>query len=247
MSAGFLPFLSNGGGFLQIMEDNKQDIIQTQAEENNAELKKTARHTWIGDRDEVRPDQMQRTVTRMTFPSDEVRSTKLVEKEKKPYKGFITDEEVEFAEKAAEIDRIARAERLAARQTMTQTRVYSGFGSSIEEEKAPEEEAQQPQEQPVKVRRRRSFNVHIADSRKFKRLIVLAVAFFVLLAFEISFAVMKAQTASLPDRTAEFKSQTEALQTDNEALRKSADEIGEYDQVKELRDSWQRIKDKLAE
>jgi cytoskeletal protein RodZ len=130
---------------------------------------------------------------------------------------------------------------------MTQTRVYSGFGSSIEEEKAPEEEAQQPQEQPVKVRRRRSFNVHIADSRKFKRLIVLAVAFFVLLAFEISFAVMKAQTASLPDRTAEFKSQTEALQTDNEALRKSADEIGEYDQVKELRDSWQRIKDKLAE
>ena len=27
MSAGFLPFLSNGGGFLQIMEDNKQDIV----------------------------------------------------------------------------------------------------------------------------------------------------------------------------------------------------------------------------
>ena len=252
MSAGFLPFIEKRGADTRIMEDNKQDkTLTTEEIENREELRKTARHTWIGDRDEVRPDMMQRTVTRMTFPQDDVRdtrmvSTKLVEKERKPYKGFITDEEVEFAEKAAEVDRMARAERMAARQTMTQTRVYSGFGSGMEEEKAPETETNSEQEH-ARVRRRRSFNIQIADSRKFRRLIVLAAAFLILLAFEISFAVMKAETASLPGKTADLKTQTETLQTENETLQKSADELGEYDQIKELRDSWQRIKDKLAE
>lgn len=232
------------------MEDNKQDKILTQEEiENREELRKTARHTWIGDRDEVRPDMMQRTVTRMTFSQEDARDTKLVktklvEKEKKPYRGFITDEEVEFAEKAAEIDRISAAERKAARENMSQTRVYSGFGSGMEEEQAPEEEIK---EHPAKVRRRRSFNIHIADSRKFKRLIVLAAAFLVLIAFEISFFVMQAQTASLPGKTSDLKTQTETLKTENEALQQSINDIGEYDQVKELRDSWQRIKDRLAE
>jgi cell division protein FtsL len=129
---------------------------------------------------------------------------------------------------------------------MTQTRVYSGFGSSIEaEEENPQEEQEQPK--PARVRKKRTFSVSISDSRKFKRLIVLAAAFFILLAFEISFVVMREQISSLPGKTADLKSQTETIQTENEALQKSADELGEYDQIKELRDSWQRIKDRLGE
>ena len=228
------------------MDERKQDENLIQEIENRDERRKTARHTWIGDRDEIRPDLAERPVTRMTVPASEIASTRLVEKEKKPYRGFITDEEVEFAEKAAEIDRRARAERIAARETMTQTRVYSGFGSSIEaEEEKPQEEQEQPK--PARVRKKRTFSVSISDSRKFKRLIVLAAAFFILLAFEISFVVMREQISSLPGKTADLKSQTETIQTENEALQKSADELGEYDQIKELRDSWQRIKDRLGE
>ena len=228
------------------MDERKQDENLIQEIENRDELRKTARHTWIGDRDEVRPDLVERPVTRMTVPASEIASTRLVEKEKKPYRGFITDEEVEFAEKAAEIDRRARAERMAASEAMTQTRVYTGFGSRIDaEEEGPQEEQEQPK--PAKVRRKRTFNISIADNRKFRRLIVLAAAFFILLAFEISFVVMREQISTLPGKTAELKSQTETLTTENEALQKSADELGDYDQIKELRDSWQRIKDKLAE
>ncbi len=227
------------------MEDREHSKDLRQAEVNNeAEgmaTKKTV-HTWIGDKDEISPAFSERPVTRATFQTEGVRSTRLVEKEKKPYKGFITDEEVEFAEKAAEIDRRARAERLAARETMTQTRVYSGFGSAIEEEKPQAEETEK-----VRPHRRKSYNIHIADSRKFKRLIVLAAVLAVLLAFEISFVFMKAQISSLPDRTQDLRSRTEALQTENSELQKSVDEMGDYDQIKELRDSWQRIKDKLAE
>ena len=228
------------------MDERKQDENLIQEIENRDELRKTARHTWIGDRDEVRPDLVERPVTRMTVPASEIASTRLVEKEKKPYRGFITDEEVEFAEKAAEIDRRARAERMAASEAMTQTRVYTGFGSRIDaEEEGPQEEQEQPK--PAKVRRKRTFNISIADNRKFRRLIVLAAAFFILLAFEISFVVMREQISTLPGKTAELKSQTETLTTENEALQKSADELGDYDQIKELRDSWQRIKDRLAE
>lgn len=228
------------------MDERKQDENLIQEIENRDERRKTVRHTWIGDRDEIRPDLVERPVPRMTVPASEIASTRLVEKEKKPYRGFITDEEVEFAEKAAEIDRRARAERIAARETMTQTRVYSGFGSSIEaEEENPQEEQEQPK--PARVRKKRTFSVSISDSHKFKRLIVLAAAFFILLAFEISFVVMREQISSLPGKTADLKSQTETIQTENEALQKSADELGEYDQIKELRDSWQRIKDRLGE
>jgi cell division protein FtsL len=228
------------------MDERKQDENLIQEIENRDELRKTARHTWIGDRDEVRPDLVERPVTRMTVPASEIASTRLVEKEKKPYRGFITDEEVEFAEKAAEIDRRARAERMAASEAMTQTRVYTGFGSRIDaEEEGLQEEQEQPK--PAKVRRKRTFNISIADNRKFRRLIVLAAAFFILLAFEISFVVMREQISTLPGKTAELKSQTETLTTENEALQKSADELGDYDQIKELRDSWQRIKDRLAE
>ena len=186
------------------MDERKQDENLIQEIENRDERRKTARHTWIGDRDEIRPDLVERPVPRMTVPASEIASTRLVEKEKKPYRGFITDEEVEFAEKAAEIDRRARAERIAARETMTQTRVYSGFGSSIEaEEENPQEEQEQPK--PARVRKKRTFSVSISDSHKFKRLIVLAAAFFILLAFEISFVVMREQISSLPGKTADLK------------------------------------------
>jgi cell division protein FtsL len=231
------------------MEDNRQDKDLKQAELNKEAEETTSRvtrHTWIGDKDEVRPDLAARPVTRKTFSDAGDRgtrmvTTRIVEREKKPYRGFITDEEISRAEAAAEIDRRAIAESRAAREALMQTRVYGVIPEQEEEEK-PEEKAPEP-----KPRRKRTVNIQITDNKKFRRLIVLLAVFVVLLAFEISFALMKARTAALPDSTARLRSKTATLQANNTELQESIDKIGDYDEVKANRDSWKKIRDQLAE
>jgi cell division protein FtsL len=232
------------------MEENRQDKDLKQAELNTeaeGTTSRVTRHTWIGDKDEVRPDGTVRTVTRSTIADTDMRGTKMiktkiVERPKKPYRGFITDEEISQAEAAAEIDRRALAESRAAREEIAQTRIYSGFGEPEKAEDKPEEEPQKP-----KVRRKKTVNIQIADNKKFRRLVVLLAVFVVLLAFELSFAVMKARTAALPGSTAELRSKTETVQANNTAIQESIDKIGDYDEVKANRDSWQKIRDQLAE
>lgn len=232
------------------MEENRQDKDLKQAELNTeaeGTTSRVTRHTWIGDKDEVRPDGTVRPVTRSTIADTDMRGTKMiktkiVERPKKPYRGFITDEEISQAEAAAEIDRRALAESRAAREEIAQTRIYSGFGEPEKAEDKPEEEPQKP-----KVRRKRTVNIQIADNKKFRRLVVLLAVFVVLLAFELSFAVMKARTAALPGSTAKLRSKTETVQANNTAIQESIDKIGDYDEVKANRDSWQKIRDQLAE
>ena len=236
------------------MEDNRQekDLKQTeQNTESDGTTSRVTRHTWIGDKDEVRPDMAVRPVTRASVSDETGRSTrmvttKIVERQKRPYRGFITDEEISQAEAAAEIDRRAaaesRARRESAMETLTQTRVYSGLDVPEEADAAAEEE-----EAPKKkARRKRSVSIDITDSAKFRRLVVLAAVFIVLLAFEISFAVMKVRTASLPGSTSKLRSKTTTMQADNAVLQESIDKIGDYDEVKANRDSWQKIRDQLA-
>lgn len=227
------------------MDENRQDKDLNQAEFNKdsgTKISKKTRHTWIGDKDEVRPDAALRPVSRMTLQDSEERGTRIVTREKKPYKGFITDDEVKYAEAAAEVDRRSRAEGKAAREALAQTRVYSGIGSGLDDgEKEPEES------KPAQTHPHKSIRVRVTDSRKFKRLIALAVVLVCLLAFEISFFVMKAETASLPGRTEKTKAQTEDTLRENEKIQGSIDEIGDYDRVKDNRDSWLKIRDKLAE
>ena len=232
------------------MEENRQDKDLKQAELNTeaeGTTSRVTRHTWIGDKDEVRPDGTVRPVTRSTIADTDMRGTKMiktkiVERPKKPYRGFITDEEISQAEAAAEIDRRALAESRAAREEIAQTRIYSGFGEPEKAEDKPEEEPQKP-----KVRRKKTVNIQIADNKKFRRLVVLLAVFVVLLAFELSFAVMKARTATLPGSTAKLRSKTETVQANNTAIQESIDKIGDYDEVKANRDSWQKIRDQLAE
>ena len=225
------------------MEEKTQDRL-SQTQENNTAENKPSRHTWIGDAEEIKaPDYSEQPIPRTTYQDIAERQTKLVVREKKPYRGFITDEEVKNAEAAAEIDRMARAESRAAREGMAQTRIYTGLGSGLEDEDKKAEE----EEKPVKKRRKRSFNVRVADSNKFRRLVALAAVFVLLLLFEISYFVMKAETAALPGRTASLRSQVTSAQANNAELKKTADELGDYDDIEALRDSWKTIRDKLAE
>lgn len=223
------------------MEDNKQDKAKTQTELNKEEIRRPTGHTWIGDRDEIRPDATVRPVTRATIADGEARPTRLVERQKRPYRGFITDEEVKHAEAAAEIDRMSRAESQAARDRMMQTRVYSGLGSGLDDEEEKEEKA------PETARRtRRHITIRMDDEKKRKRLIALLAVFVMLLAFEISYFVMKAETASFPGKTEQLKAQTEAVTAENENIQGESEKLGDRDEIAANRDSWQKIRDQLA-
>lgn len=231
------------------MAENNEGKSPVQ-EENKENAKPRTKHTWIGDKDEIRPDQVLRPVSSSTYYGDLNRKTKLVERKKKPYKGFITDEEVKFAEAAAEVDRRAREESQAAREELARTRIYRGFDSvpqdpdavrSADADKADDEEKQSGERKP----KNRIHRIRIADDRKFRRLTALLVVFILLIAFEVSFLVMKAQTSSLPGKTKELRNQTEQIRTENAGLEKENEELGDVDDIKENRDSWQRIKDKL--
>ena len=228
------------------MEENKQDTLQSENKENNNTASgKATRHTWIGDPDEIRPQPINRTVTRMTQNLDNFddRGTRVVEKQRKEYKGFITDDELKSAEAQAEADRQAREAEKAAREvSMSQTRIYTGFGSGMEE--TPEEKKKPARKlRPVK----KTFVFSIADDRKFRRLKILAAVFVLILAFEICFAVMQYKSANLPGKTAELKSQTEAMLEENKELKSESENLGNYEEIKELRDSWERLKEQLEE
>lgn len=242
------------------MEENRQDILQTENTENKettaAEAestsrqtmfssRQTGRHTWIGDKDEIVPGSVDMQANRKTTFFSEIndRQTRIVEKQRKEYRGFITDEEVRDAETQAERDRITRererAER-AARQEMSQTRIYTGLGSGLDDEK-PVPEKRKPSWT------KRTFTVNVSDSRKFRRLIAVAVLLVLILAFEIGFAAMKMSIRNLPGKTEEVKKETAQLLEKNEELQQKSDALGEIEQIKELRDSWQRLNERLTE
>ena len=243
------------------MEENRQDILQTENTENKETAaadtegasrqtvftqRQTGRHTWIGDKDEIAPGSVDMRTTRATtfVPDINERQTKIVEKQRKAYRGFITDEEVRDAETQAEIDRAAREKERterAARQELAQTRIYTGFGSGMDEEEKPAAEKRKPS------LTKRTFTVNVSDSRKFRRLIPVAVVLVLILAFEIGFAAMKMSIRSLPDKTKEVKNQTEQLLEKNEELQQRSDALGDIEQIKELRDSWQRLNERLTE
>ena len=58
---------------------------------------------------------------------------------------------------------------------------------------------------------------------------------------------MQYKTPSLPDKTEELKDQTAAMLEENEALKTESENLGNYEEIKELRDSWERLKEQLEE
>ena len=225
-----------------IMDENKQEIRQTEGQENKRTFSRdTSRHTWIGDKNEIRPD-LERTVTRMTqvIAETDDRSTRLVEKQRKAYRGFITDEEVKSAEDRAETERRKRAEEKAARLEMAQTRVYTGFGSGLDDDTSGKAE-------PQKKRTRKVYSINVSDRKVRSRLLAVAVILVLMLVFDIGYLFLNHSVKVLPGRTEEAQKETAEMIAETEELQQKADALGDYDQLKELRDSWQRLKDQLEE
>ena len=216
--------------------------------------KNTRKHTWIGDPDEVRPDQRQRNVEKIagTVPESDERTTILVERKRKAYRGFITDEEVKASEEQAEAMRKAREASRASWTQPAETRIYTGIGSGMNENRAEEKPAAEgppakPPAEPKPPRKKKVYRFDMSDDRKFRRFKVLIAVFLIALAFDLCFVFLKYSASGLPDKTAALKEQTSELNKENEKLRSDAEKLGDYDQIKELRDSWQRIKDQLDE
>ena len=177
----------------------------------------TDRHTWIEDRDQ----------------HEQIGKTRLVEKQRKPYSGFITDEQIEEGKEAIRID--DRRTRIAEiSPELRQTRVYSGFGTEL---------GDTPAEQPAV----RKSKVYVLDDSKRKRLLAIVAVFILLVVFELSFVMMKISAGRLPEKTAAAKAETAQLQIENNKLKEEAAEIGEYDQVKDNKESWERLRNRLTE
>ena len=225
------------------MEDKNQETLHTEDRENNKTVTRQTRHTWIGDADEIRPQGMDRTVTRMTavLPETDDKTTKVVERQRKAYKGFITDDEVRDAETRAEEDRKARAAQRAAREEFSQTRIYTGLGSGLDDN----EEKTEPEK--TRPARKKNYTFTVPTGRRLKGFIAAAVVLVLLIAFEAGFLLMKSGASKMPAKTEQIKEQTTELQARNEELQQTADALGDPEQAKELRDSWQRLVERLEE
>ena len=199
--------------------------------DNKNREKNRSRHTWIGDEDEVkRQAEMAERKTYTLTPQ----ATRIVEKQRKKRTGFITDEELENSE----IIRIEdRRTTLVSKEDISQTRIYDPL---LHESDKTEEAGPASQKKPEYV------TVKMTEGGMRKLLTAIAALVLVLLLFEISFFVMRSNAASLPDKAASVEKETSEILEENAGLEEKAETYGDEEQIKELKESWERLKEKLG-
>ena len=208
-----------------------------------------SRHTWIGEENKIDdPDEMVWTDERantetpigggiggVRIVTTDVFRTRVVEKQKKPYKGFITEDELRSNEI---FPRNARSRLNLDREELLQTRVYPGFPGITDETEADPEG--KPATSPV-------ITLSLSDRGTVRKLIAAGIIVLLLLAFEISYVCMRHGISALPGKTESVKAQSEEVLTENEELAEQAEEYGDYDQLKENKESWERLKEKIGQ
>ena len=217
--------------------------------ENNKE--NLSRHTWIGEENKIDdPDKMEwsEDAPRRETPigdgiggvntvTTDVFKTRVVEKQKKPYSGFITDEELSNSDI---FPKDSRRELKLDREELMQTRVYTGF-PGIDREPEPEPES------AAASFLRGSKTIRISDKTKFRRLIAAGVILLLLLAYVISYVCISNNIKDYPDKTEALKAQTEEVTEENSTLKEETEVYGDYDQMKESKESWERLKEKIEQ
>lgn len=202
------------------------------------------------------------------------KATRLAEKQKKPYSGFITDDELRNSMiiDPEEIRKTGAYDSAGLKET----RIYQGLGSGLDSgrnetltgadgsagsiksgnglkglkgksDDTSARESAGDSKMPERIRRGRKVSFRIADSNKFRRLIAILVIFALILAFDISFLLMKSGIKTLPARTEKAKAEAAELQAENKRIAEESAQYGNYDDVKDLKESWERLKEKIAE
>lgn len=85
----------------------------------------------------------------------------------------------------------------------------------------------------------------IKDAKKFKRFVVIIGILLFLAISEVTFIKMKIENAALPKQIAELEEKRDAIISENNQLKESVFDLGNYDNKKGLEDSWARLKAKL--
>ncbi len=90
-------------------------------------------------------------------------------------------------------------------------------------------------------------SIRISDSRRFRRFLVLCAVFAVILALEISYFYVKPYVDRMPEEIAGVNKQVKELRAENKELKTETDNAGDFESKKELKESWERLRDKLKE
>ncbi len=88
-------------------------------------------------------------------------------------------------------------------------------------------------------------NVKVADSARFSRFLKIIAVFAVLLVIELGYLRFTAHVANMPKQIKETQKELELTKNETELLTEEIDALGDYDSAEELKQSWQRLKEKV--
>ena len=203
---------------IRAYSDNDMEEKNRKDRENNI-----SRHTWIGDEEETK---RQAEITERKTYTLTPEATRIVDKQRKKRTGFITDEELRNSD-------IIRIEDRRTTLVNKEDILRRGSDTVREEVKAPEPKPSYITVKAPEGGRRKAF---------FAVLVLIAA----LLIFEISFFVMRSNADSLPARTDAAIEETSKLEKENKKLEQKTEKLGDEEQIKELKESWERLREKLG-
>lgn len=87
--------------------------------------------------------------------------------------------------------------------------------------------------------------VKVGDSAKFSRFLKIMGVFLIILLLEIGYFAFANHVKKMPSEIKETQKELELTQKENELLTRELDELGDYDSTEELRQSWERLRDKV--
>jgi cell division protein FtsB len=98
---------------------------------------------------------------------------------------------------------------------------------------------------PDKIRSMR--RIRIGDRRRFRRLLAVLALIVIVIVFEACFFVMEDRVSKLPAEIKNVQEQTADLTEDNKKLQEENENLGDSESKKELKESWERLRDKVKE
>lgn len=89
--------------------------------------------------------------------------------------------------------------------------------------------------------------IRIGDRKRFRRLLIVIAVIALAIAIEAGFFIMEARVGKLPEEIKAVNKQTEDIKADNAKLQKENENLGDGESKKELKESWERLRDKVKE
>ena len=194
--------------------------------------RQASRHTWISDASEtiIKPISSD-TLSAMdaVIPAPD-RKTRIADLKTPPATRRVTVADLErklLMEEAAEEARRREAEVLESGSSEGLREKAAGIAASVKGT-------------ADSIRR-----VKVADSRRFRIFIRIIGVFVLILLLELGYFRFAAHVKGMPETVSETKKELELTKKENELLAKELEVLGDYDSAEELKQSWERLKEKV--